>query len=123
MKITKSEAIFNHRKMWHWIADETRSFKRKVEKWEYFFYYMIPDDDIPLQDCYCCEYDKQLHLDKRYLNGGYSICTHCPIDWGWGAKCHDSGTLWGQWYDCSDEDWEFAAELADKIAELPERHT
>ena len=109
--LTKSEAISNHRKLYHWIATETRKQKRKVHKSEYFDFYNVPDTDIPQNYCYCCEYDEQ------QLSGA---CFHCPIDWG-NEKCGVAGSLFKQWHACNDKDWKRAADLADKIAELPER--
>lgn len=36
MKLTKDEAIANHRRKWNWIADETLKQKRRVEEWDFF---------------------------------------------------------------------------------------
>ncbi len=111
MKLTKSEAIANHRKMWNWIAEETLKQKRKVEKSEYFKAHGITD--IPLIECYCCEYAK-------------NNCLNCPIDWGgeFGAcmsrdTADDRKGLYWLWL--LEPDYLTAAELAKKIAELPER--
>lgn len=112
-KLTKSEAIFNHRKMWHWMAAETRKQKRKVYKLEYLDFYNISDENKPFGSCYACQYDIQCDND----------CTHCPINWGDGMGCFTDGSLYREWLACNENenDWERAAELADKIAELPER--
>ena len=112
--MTKAEAISNHRKLWHWIAKRTREVRRKVLKTEYFFFYILNKID---SNCYCCEYDNQF-----YVSGDYALCAHCPIDWGNAEnRCEIVGSLYNQWFRCAENDWERAAELADKIAELPER--
>lgn len=118
MGLTKSEAIANHRKMWRWIAEETLKQERKVEKWEYFKTLDIMDRDMPFGDCYCCEYA---------FNEDYTYCRDCPIDWGgeFGTCKHrdivnDNKGLYALWCDELD-DYIKAAELAKKIAELPER--
>ena len=36
MKLTREQAIMEHRKMWNWIADETLRLKRRVPKDNYF---------------------------------------------------------------------------------------
>ena len=110
-KITKEQVIINHRKMWCWIAEWTRLLKRKVRRIEYF-------DDIPVREyprygCYCCEFVYQFFNDDD--------CSLCPIEWGKGRKCEEYGTLFNEWINCNDSNWERAAELADMIAELPER--
>lgn len=112
-KLTKSEAIANHRKMWRWIATQTRKQKRKVEKWEYFEHFKIPKEEIPYSLCYCCEYDV-----------GY--CQKCPVNWGrkFNGCCDkdeysDGQGLFALWRVTAD--WQKAAHLAEQIAELPER--
>lgn len=110
MKIlTKSEAIFHHRKMYHWIADETRKQKRKVTQKEYFN--NIPHEDIPWGSLYVCDYDERLD----------GFCECCPIDWGNDRGCIDDSSPYCEWINCDKNDWERAAKLADKIAELPEK--
>ncbi len=81
MKLTKAEAISNHRKLWHWIAKRTREVRRKVEKDEYFEFYNL--EKISYY-CYCCEYD--LHCSSGYIR-----CSHCPIDWGFLRNCQNIG--------------------------------
>ena len=110
--MTKAEAISNHRKLWHWIAEETRKLKRKVKKSEYFKQNNIPNEPIPAYFCYCCEYAEQFRDD----------CTYCSIDWGnTENECSCSYGLYLRWNACNDEDWKRAADLADKIAEMPEK--
>ena len=112
MKLTKSEAIANHRKMWNWIADETLKRKCKVRKREYFETHGLTD--VPRNVCYCCEYS----CDES--------CSDCPIEWGGEyGTCEskdnkgDRKGLYTLWYD--EYDYIKAAELARQIAELPER--
>ena len=109
--MTKAEAISNHRKMWRWIAKQTRELKRKVEQSEYFDHYNISYKDRPFFDSYVCQFDEQF----------VGVCDFCPIDLGKGVDCQTDGSPFLKWLECDEDDWERAAELADKIAELPER--
>ena len=110
--MTKAEAISNHRQMWRWIAKRTRKLRRKVKKSEYFEHCNIPYEDRPFDSCYVCSFDEQL--------GG--VCEFCPIDWGNAEnRCEIGDSFYNQWFRCAENDWERAADLADKIAELPEK--
>ncbi len=111
-RLTKSEAISNHRKMWNWIADETLKQKRKVDKIDYFERHRV---EVPCNECYCCEYGY-----------GDDNCPDCPIEWGGEyGTCNDrveefdNKGLYALWY--NEFDYSRAAELAKQIAELPER--
>lgn len=111
--LTREQALENHRRLWRHIADKTRTEKRCVSKKEAI-------EDIwgnvwVANECWCCEYDDQFDSD---------FCTHCPVMWDNekdnGFWCNDSE--FGEW--CSArtaDDWEEAAEIAEKIANLPER--
>lgn len=111
--LTKEQAIENHRRLWRHIAEKTRAEKRCVYKYE-----AIEDiwDDIKIcSQCWCCEYAFRLN--------SYS-CTQCPVVWG----DESAATVWcmgsecGEWRDtCDNDDWEKAAEMAERIANLPER--
>lgn len=111
--MTKQKAIANHRKMWRWIADETERREYAVDKSDYFDIMGIPEVNIPLQNCYCCEYDG---------NVGDGDCASCPIKWPTGV-CYDGG-LYSQWAKAlshNRRDWLTTAALARQIAELPEK--
>lgn len=120
MKLTREQAVAEHRKMWRWIADETRSKKRKAEKYEYFKKFAIVERKIPYNKCYCCEYAIQFSI--------FNECRKCPIDWGSSANAvmccdikrfGDRKGLYPTW--CNERDWQKAADLAERIANLPER--
>ncbi|MCI5891822.1 MAG: hypothetical protein MRZ66_00230 [Clostridiales bacterium] len=113
LNLTKQQTIAEHRKMWHWIADETKKQGRKVEKEEYFKAMNIPSENRPELDCYCCEYAGR-------------ECLECPVEWDgdYGVCCdrHTCGDwegLYAQWANTNDP--EESAQLARKIAEQPER--
>ncbi len=113
--MTKQEAIAKHRKMWNWIADETERRKIAVGKEMYFDAMNISGKDLPLHNCYCCEYDSN--------NGEYD-CNSCPIEWP-GGSC-SAGGLYSQWLDTFNYyswyfDWITATSIARQIAELPEK--
>ncbi|MDO5399307.1 MAG: hypothetical protein Q4G33_15440 [bacterium] len=98
--MTKQEAIENHRKMWRWIAEQTRIRKRIVSKNEYFDTFGIPYISTC---CYCCEYAE-------------NTCSNCPIEWN-RRYCMDSE--YAKWLYA--DTWQEAAHWAEVIAELPER--
>lgn len=119
MKLTREEAIANHRKMWNWIADETERLERVVLKPEYFKKHSISNNDIPLHFCYCCSFDLHFwHLP---------LCGACPINWGVNVElksCCDKKTPYKKWGIIVHHypfDWKSAAKLAREIANLPER--
>lgn len=111
-KLTKAEAVANHRKMWNWIADETQRRGEKVKKIRYFKEMGI--EDWPLYECYCCEYASQ----QCDINSGV-LCEHCPIEWPNGRRCVEDDAPYDKW--CSAVCPVKAAKLAREIAALPER--
>lgn len=119
-KLTKEQAIAEHRKMWRWIAVETLKREKMVYKEDYLEKY-FPDEDI-CYDCFCCEYGKQKTNSEEDIR-----CNFCPLDWGSDCsttQCIDKSypaddNLFILWEFTSD--WKFAAKLAKQIAELPER--
>ena len=116
MNLTFDEAIENHRKMWHWIADETEKRNRIVEKYEYFEENNLDECRC---ECYCCEY--AFHACKYVTEA----CLSCPIKWEKQSvfiRCHKDGTPYDKWKLCKDfEDWKSAAKYAREIANLPAR--
>ncbi len=115
MKLTKEQAIAEHRKMWRWIAEETEKQKRCITKLKYCLLHLRNRSEFPLHECFCCEYD--------YCTDNNNMCQSCPIDWGVCATelmCEYG--LFGQWHTAvKNHNYEMAAELARRIAELPER--
>lgn len=113
MKLTKSEAVRLHRKLWNWIADETERLKFKGEKCEYFKNF--ESKDIPNSECYCCEYASTITGES------YKCVDICPIDWGecFGGRKNCFDSLYELWD--LEGDWQKAANLARQIASLPER--
>ena len=119
MRLTKEQAILEHRKMWNWIADESEKRKLIIKKRDYFEF--IEALSPPLFDCYCCEYNSLQNDANGIIN-----CEKCPIDWGSTRNsfmCEDlhidgnRGGLYAQWRTCSDV--ETAVRLAREIANLP----
>ena len=113
--MTRELAIKKHRELWHWIASETRRLKCGISK------NMNPDIQIhqPVNCCWCCE--SVLYFNER--SGRWGIdCSKCPIDWGNPIGCEGSfESPYNRWVHMPAEEWEACADLADKIAELPER--
>ena len=115
-KLSKEEAIANHRKMWNWIADECEA-GRRVSKENYFEENGITEK--VQQNCWCCQYDSQF----------FDNCQFCPCYWGTDGydriqECGASGSPFFHFY-CefgkSDPDLTRLAFFAREIANLPER--
>lgn len=73
MKLTREQAIKEHRKMWNWLAEHP-------EKWKND-YFEIHHEQLGHinNDCFLCEYD--------YQNEGKYCCEECIIDWGDTGGC------------------------------------
>lgn len=131
-KMTRKEATSKHRKMWRWIARETKKRKRVVDKRDYFDEMKIPDDEIPINQCYCCHYAvgwlNKLGLDKDLRRMHDQRCRYCLVHWGTegaGLDCYCMGRgLFCTWLRAVEtNNWEIAAVAARQIAGLPERET
>ena len=112
MKLTKSEAVQEHRKMWNWIADETEKRKVIVAKYDYFLENGIPPNEHPMNHCWCCEYTE------------YKFCDRCPIVWAESCgevviNCVGPKSPYRAWMRTNN--WQEASELARQIANLPEQ--
>lgn len=104
--LTKEEAIKRHRMMWNWIAYETlrrEEFVTKAAAIEHFGW----DESKMRGKCWCCTYGRE-----------DGTCEKCPIQWP-GSKCYGLYDDWCYLGRCSD--YKKAAELAYRIANLPER--
>jgi hypothetical protein len=136
-ELTREEAIREHRKMWNWIANETKKSGHCVNKTDYFCEYAEFDEKIPYDKCYCCEYAfnvfKQTDDLKKLFEGDIfnNKCKYCPIDWGSESShdmCCDIGDpgkfptglylLWDE--SITNKDADSAYKYAKQIAELPE---
>lgn len=106
MKLTKKLAVALHRRLWNWLAAETKRQQRKVGKWEYPLFKHLGIES----DCWCCEY-----IASKSPYGEFE-CLECPLDWG-EAIC--ALGAFSEWENA--ETWQEAAHWARVIAELPER--
>ena len=81
MKLTKEQAIEEHRKMWNWIADQ-------YEEGCTADVYALKEEYMQkgeleghiLHNCFCCEYATQsieAEGESRFLK-----CSKCPVIWG-----------------------------------------
>ena len=129
MKLTKEQAITEHRKMWNWIADQYKNktdFLNKtddINDLKQCYINMVFPGEVIECDCFCCEYD--------YEFGG--ICENCPIEWDSiydEFMCTDKDSHNNNLYgllcnfdhnECSDNIFSYCADLARQIANLPER--
>lgn len=120
MEVAMSKNEKLHREMWHWIAEETRKQKRKVIKYEYFNHNKT--QLVPAASCFACQ-----EAIKRCPTGGDAgrYCQYCPLKWGTEKSyasdfCLRGDTLFCQWMmiGAGLSDWQVAADLADRIAEM-----
>ena len=108
MKLTREQAIAEHRKMWRWIAEETLKRKKKVWKENYFKEH--PEyKEHPMNGCWCCEYVHQYD----------DICSKCPLKWPDNIFCIFINSFYKKWF--FEADYEKAAKYAREIAELGEK--
>ena len=118
MELTKEKAIEEHRKMWNWIADETLKRKHKVNKLTYFNENLLSDK--VRHNCFLCEYTFQ-----NYFTIVFTRCRSCPLKWTERPKeeyrLHECVfSIYSDWQTCNVENYELAAALAKRIANLPE---
>ena len=76
MELTREQAIKEHRKMWHWLAEHPEKCKK-----DYFEVYHEKFDYMS-NSCFLCEYSRQ--------NSGYYCHEDCLCDWGETNKCTGS---------------------------------
>lgn len=110
MKLTREQAIAEHRKMWNYIANEIERLKTvcniDILKIHYLTNSRFKNKAI-LSWCFLCEYSYK-------ING----CESCPVN----SLTKGKGCLNGLYYlVCNAESWQEQAALARKIANLPER--
>lgn len=103
MTLTRELTIKLHRRLWRWVAKETRRQKRIVKKWEYPLF--LKEYKYVKCDCWACEYTDQ-------------NCDYCPIKWKEGF-CFFTGSEFLEW--SRSKTWEEAAKWAEIIANLPEK--
>ena len=113
--IQRKRAIKNHRKMWHWLAENPGESK---------LHYLLKYGGPLLNSCYLCHY-----ANRAAIRAGWDfaddrhMCVYCPLDWG-GKACNCADSLYRQWHQ---ENYSFVpnekqiSELALQIAELPEK--
>lgn len=128
-RFTRTWAIEQHRKMWHWIAEQIQNgelvdtediwkYKRKYMKERYHRYYVASTSSY----CLCCLFSgfesRRVNKDKY---GIYGICDYCPLEMG-GCKVGSNfvelvnlGIL------ITEEKSQYAIQLCEQIAEAPER--
>ncbi len=95
--MTAKEAVEKTRDMWQWLAETGE------EKQDYFKAIGIPAKEIPLNDCWLCEYT----TPKRPHS--YQRCKFCPLRDYWTVKpadfkeaigdslCEARGTEYWEW--------------------------
>lgn len=114
-RIQRKRAIRNHRKMWHWLAENPT--KNKLDYLE-----PLGDRQWPQDSCYLCDY--AIRAAKRDEVPYRFRCHYCPLDWG-GRGCNRDHSLYEEWWleshSLEDGNCKKKSELALQIAELPEK--
>lgn len=120
MELTRERAIELFREEWNYIADEIEERKEHCNIVALKRKYCSMVMERAKHSCFLCEYSLK--------EDGFPDCSKCPIDWGSkrkGYMCEDkkqTGDRKGLYMACYEEkDWKKQAELARKIANLPER--
>lgn len=114
-RIQKKRAIKNHRKMWHWLAENPT--KGKLD-------YLLKYGGPLTNSCYLCDYARRAANRGGWDSGNTDVlCRFCPLDWN-GEPCTREDSLFKRWHIegfgmCMDA--QKRTELALQIAELPER--
>ena len=102
--------IDNHRKMWHWLAENPKKGKKDWPGWEHH------NDSIFLKEdsyCFLCGYISA-DPDKD--------CHNCPMDWGITDKCMNAYQKISYYTSyCDAIKLKAKTKYAKIIAELPEK--
>jgi len=119
-KLTKEQAIEEHRKMWNWIADNVENMQvTKVDYIKKYYMKVIRRIRVNIErDCFCCEYAKQQSPLQE------NICDYCPLDCNSKENNHIiSEDLFDYFYSkcVSTGRYIQASNIARQIANLPER--
>lgn len=121
MRLTRDQAIAEHRKMWMWIAEQYEN----KQNMDYLSPYQLKEKYLEMKGysnfsliccCFLCEYAKVSEDDEK--------CDKCPLDWGSSQDCVGTFAnkgLYRMILDSCDYDYNRCAELARQIAELPEK--
>lgn len=88
--MTKKESLEKCIEMWEWLAEHP-----KADKMDYFD--NNPVDDVPVYECYCCEYVFTNFVPSP--EGNDLDCTKCPIHWGTEGDraCTNLGSPYKEW--------------------------
>lgn len=114
MCLSKEQTIFEHRKMWNWIADQTEKLNKIVKKKDYCA--IDPDVRNLVNTCWLCDYTTW-------------DCSRCPIKWDDNpveeryapSRCCDEDSPYSKWINAlKKDDVKSAAKYARIIANLPE---
>lgn len=120
MPTTKEEYIAEHRKMWNWIADESIKNHCKKNKLQYLRHIGVDPKSINTK-CWMCDYACKQTDDIEI------VCEYCPLEWEKvnGEKvpycCAYDDSLYYSFCSCSYKNYEYAAEIARRIANLPSK--
>lgn len=120
MKLTREQAITEHRMMWNWIADQIEEAKAVLSIWMLKRKYCDENGFSEITaHCFLCDYVDNLDQDH------FGPCkTTCPIKWPGSETCGDDIYLdkEGLYDSCRmTNKWQEQAALARQIANLPER--
>lgn len=124
-KYSRKLTLNEHRKMWNWIADTTKSKNEVTTKLEYFDQSHLNYEDLTA-GCYCCEYAAKKHHQEHKEVVNRFICVYCPLIWHEGqmaklAPCLDDESPFAKFGEAvSKGDIEDCIKYSKEIANLPE---
>lgn len=98
-KLTKEQAITEHRKMWNWIADQLEEAEKlkndgNLKSSDLYDVYKLKRKYVEnygsyiLCSCFCCEYEYQQQV--RMGDNHKEDCVFCPLLWGTEDKVNTS---------------------------------
>ena len=110
LKELRKYYIDNHRKMWHWLAENSDKVKRDWPGWEKYDSNPPPDE---MEHCFLCVYTS--HTENM-------DCHNCPIDWCITDMCMDVYPVKSYYLSyCNAIKLKAKTKYAKIIAELPEK--
>lgn len=125
-RFTRTWAIEQHRKMWHWIAEQVKDgnifdaeniweYKKAYVRKKYQNYIRLSIDAY----CFCCLFaSRELMRIKRESYNFYKCCDCCPLKLD---GCQYYNELLSLRILDTEEKRQYAIQLCEQIAEAPER--
>lgn len=109
----------NHKKMWQWLAENPGKDKDEWPEWEF------NGGSVPgaLNDCFACEYTKDLYSDPWGKTRYVPDCNLCPLVWLEEGEitqfmCEGEDSPYLLWMSFETEPCTYPEELTEKALEV-----